>query len=271
MMINAHAEDDFSIFDISVISGKRPIGRVIDHSRNARRNFGVLCVWEGETTFYRDRRETITVSAGQVAFIPKHEKYAMKYTADGTAFVVVNFDISDPDGCAFSLFDGITVFGAEREITQRLIHTMIQFERCGFGKDFSATVRKKELAYRLFGTLYTYGRELSGGSELNSQIALGVRLLEETYLDSLPISAYAAASHVSVNTFRRTFQKCFGMSPLKYRNKLRIERAEELLFAGDMTVREAAYAVGFDNIGYFCRYYRRVTGEAPSETKKKNR
>ncbi len=270
-MINAHAEDDFCIFDISVISGKRPIGRVIDHSRNARRNFGVLCVWEGETTFYRDRQEKITVSAGQAAFIPKHEKYTMKYTADGTAFVVVNFDISDPDGCAFSLLDGITVFDSETEIAQRIIRTMIQFERCGFGKDFLATVRKKELAYHLFGMLYTYGREFSGVGELNSQIASGVRLLEETYLDNLPISAYAAASHVSVNTFRRAFQKHFGISPLKYRNKLRIERAKELLAEGDTTVGEAAYAAGFDNVGYFCRYYRREVGETPSETKNKNR
>ena len=79
---------------------------------------------------------------------------------------------------------------------------------------------------------------------------------------------YAEASHVSVNTFRNLFQKQFGMSPLKYRNYLRIERAKELLCEGSFTVAEVAYASGFENIGYFCRYYRQITGESPSETKK---
>jgi transcriptional regulator GlxA family with amidase domain len=50
---------------------------------------------------------------------------------------------------------------------------------------------------------------------------------------------------------------------------LRIERARELLSDGSLTVAEVAYASGFENIGYFCRYYRRITGEAPGDTKKR--
>ena len=93
-------------------------------------------------------------------------------------------------------------------------------------------------------------------------------MLEQTYLENLPIEKYAAVSHVSVNTFRSLFQKQFGTSPLKYRNSLRIERAKELLNEGGFTVAEVAYASGFENIGYFCRYYRRITGESPGETKR---
>ena len=95
-------------------------------------------------------------------------------------------------------------------------------------------------------------------------------MLEQTYLENLPIEKYAAESHVSVNTFRSVFQKQFGMSPLKYRNYLRIERAKELLSEGCFTVTEVAYASGFENIGYFCRYYRQLTGEAPGQTKRKH-
>ena len=35
-----------------------------------------------------------------------------------------------------------------------------------------------------------------------------------------------------------------------------------------LAVAEAAYACGFENIGYFCRYYKKITGEMPSETGK---
>lgn len=63
------------------------------------------------------------------------------------------------------------------------------------------------------------------------------------------------------------FKKHYGASPVQYRNRLRLERARELLREGGYTVFEAAYAVGFENLGYFCRYYKRVMGETPSESR----
>jgi len=60
-------------------------------------------------------------------------------------------------------------------------------------------------------------------------------------------------------------------SPVKYRNALRVERAKELLRDGSFSVAEAAYASGFENIGYFCRTYRNFMGEAPGDTKKEIR
>ena len=53
-------------------------------------------------------------------------------------------------------------------------------------------------------------------------------------------------------------------------NRERAERAKELLADGTHTVSEVAYACGFENVGYFCRYYRDTVGEAPGETRKKN-
>ena len=270
-MTSCSSGADLRVFDITVVSGERLYGRVIDHSRNARRNFGVLCVWKGETTFCRDFGGKVTVAAGQLAVISKNEKYTMKYTAPCTSFVVVNFDMHDDRGDMIALFDGISAFDVCDEATERLARTMKKFELCGAQRDPLTELRKRELAYRMLGNLYVLKAQRAVRDEGDAQILGGVRLLEETYLENLPINAYAEASHVSVNTFRRAFQKQFGLSPLKYRNRLRIDRARELLSEGDLTVREAAYAAGFDNIGYFCRYYRRETGETPSETKRKNR
>ena len=99
-----------------------------------------------------------------------------------------------------------------------------------------------------------------------SKISEGVQLLKSTYLENLPISKFSDACHLNVNTFRKLFNKQYGMSPVKYRNKLRIERARELLQDGSFTVAEVAYASGFENVGYFCRYYRSIYNETPSQT-----
>ena len=260
--------DELHILDISIISGVRPCGRTIDFTYCGRRNNGFLFVWDGEATFLDEQRKKIVVSNGELAFLPKHKKYRMEYTAPSTTFVVVNFDLCDKNNNDISLFDDI-VLVAKDDVTRRIAKIMTNFELCSISKTTETTFRRKELMYRLLGTIYAPSFSLVTRSEINEQILDGVYLLEQTYLENLPITRYAEASHVSVNTFRSAFQKEFGTSPLKYRNRLRVERAKELLSESGFTVAEAAYASGFENIGYFCRYYRQVTGESPGETKRK--
>ena len=94
----------------------------------------------------------------------------------------------------------------------------------------------------------------------------GALMLQQTYLENFPISKYAEACNISLTSFRSLFTQKYGMSPLQYRNHLRISRAVAMLQEGSCTVAEAAYASGFDNIGYFCRYYKKITGETPKTT-----
>ena len=102
------------------------------------------------------------------------------------------------------------------------------------------------------------------------QIFAGASMLQSTYLENIPITQFARASNMSISSFRDTFTKKYGISPIQYRNRLRIERAAAILKEGSCTVAEAAYASGFENIGYFCRYYKKITGETPSQTRSRS-
>ncbi|MBE6596756.1 MAG: helix-turn-helix transcriptional regulator [Ruminococcaceae bacterium] len=268
MIINNQFFDDLRISDISGSSGVRAYGRKADHSNRGRKNNGILYIWSGEARFYDAQKEKVVASNGDMVFLPKHKKYKMEYTAESTTFVLANFELQDKNNDDICLFEDITIL-AKDDMTQRIAKTMMSFELCCSLRTIEATLRKKELMYRLFGLIYNSKPYLSQRSDIDLKIFDGVRLLEQTYLENLPISRYAEACHVSVNTFRSVFQKQFGVSPLKYRNHLRIERAKELLSEGGFTVAEVAYASGFENIGYFCRYFRQITGESPSETKRK--
>ena len=261
--------DDLRIFNISVISGVRPLGRTIDHSTGGRTNSGFVYVFSGETVFYENGKGELRVCDGEIAYLPKGKKYRMRYTAPETTFVVVNFNLCDEHDEEVILFSDITLIGKDDK-TNRISKIMMAFELYGVSKTVDALLRKKELMYRLLGMIYTMRSGAFAEGDDNSLIREGVKLLELTYLENLPTTRYAEASHVSLSTFRTLFQKQFGTSPLKYRNSLRIERARELLLEGGFTVAEVAYASGFENLGYFCRSYQRLTGETPSATKKKS-
>ena len=68
---------------------------------------------------------------------------------------------------------------------------------------------------------------------------------------------------MSESGFRRLFTECTGESPIAYRNRLRLEAARTLLENGDYNVSESARAVGFENLSFFIRLYKRRFGHTP--------
>jgi transcriptional regulator GlxA family with amidase domain len=68
----------------------------------------------------------------------------------------------------------------------------------------------------------------------------------QRFTDPLPLARLATASGVSQRTLTRLFGQATGMTPLRYQQLLRVERAEHLIGHG-ATVEAAARAAGFQD------------------------
>lgn len=71
-------------------------------------------------------------------------------------------------------------------------------------------------------------------------------VIDERYADPLPLADLAAGVAVSERTLTRAFASAVGLTPLRYQQQVRLERAELLIGAGTM-VEVAARAVGFED------------------------
>lgn len=69
-------------------------------------------------------------------------------------------------------------------------------------------------------------------------------LIDSRFTDRLPLSHLAAQLDVGPRTLTRLFVQATGMTPLRYQQALRVERAEHLIGQG-ATVEAAARAAGF--------------------------
>ena len=91
------------------------------------------------------------------------------------------------------------------------------------------------------------------------------RLIDESFgRAELTVSRLASEAGVSSVYFRREFKGCFGISPIEYIKKVRIENAKALLSTAMYSVSEVATHCGFDSISYFSYEFKRITGETPS-------
>jgi AraC family transcriptional regulator len=79
----------------------------------------------------------------------------------------------------------------------------------------------------------------------------------------LPLEELAAAAYLSPFHFARLFKKATGASPHAYLAALRIERAQQLLAATDLSVTEIGSRVGYQSPSHFGKAFRQATGLTP--------
>jgi transcriptional regulator GlxA family with amidase domain len=75
----------------------------------------------------------------------------------------------------------------------------------------------------------------------------------------------AAAAGLSTRTFARRVERATGLSPVRFLQRLRVEKAVELLETTDFTVEEIARRVGYAEPTTLRRVLRRATGVRPRE------
>ena len=89
-------------------------------------------------------------------------------------------------------------------------------------------------------------------------------LIDRAYAEQLNVDALARSASVSQAHFSRSFKSAFGETPHQYLMSRRMERAMALLRAGDLSVTEVCFAVGFSSLGSFSTQFRRFVGDSPS-------
>lgn len=85
------------------------------------------------------------------------------------------------------------------------------------------------------------------------------------YAEQLDLATLADVAGMSRFHFQRLFTATYGLSPAAYLSQRRVERAQDLLRATNLTVTEVCHAVGFSSLGSFSSRFRALVGETPSE------
>ncbi|WP_454198535.1 helix-turn-helix transcriptional regulator [Nocardia sp. Marseille-Q1738] len=90
-------------------------------------------------------------------------------------------------------------------------------------------------------------------------------LADRNYADPLNLDELAATAGVSKYHFLRAFAAVYGLTPAAYLAQRRIERAQDLLRATNLTVTEVCMMVGYSSLGSFSSKFRQLVGVTPSQ------
>lgn len=89
--------------------------------------------------------------------------------------------------------------------------------------------------------------------------------MEANYDKPLKVEDYAHLTGRSISSFRRDFKQLHGMPPQQWLQHKRLAKAEQLLRTQQLSVAALAQAIGYDNVSYFIRTFRKRYGLSPKQ------
>lgn len=250
-------EPNFRVGNIDVQSVSRP--KNYKHFfPNGREKHGFIYVAEGSMTdFFQDGSESaLSVSKGDLLFIPKGSVYVGTYTADKTKIKLVQFDLIHGE------LPGYLSVPLKIELPRasELIDAFFQ----------AAEARVSRHPFYYLSCLYELLWQID---ECCASLPKKYKKLQPALIDIIEywnenrkISYYADLCDVSEATFRRLFREYMGLSAIDYRNNIRLENAKNKLQSGEYNVSEAAYESGFSNLSFFSRLYKKKYGRTPKKS-----
>jgi transcriptional regulator GlxA family with amidase domain len=101
-------------------------------------------------------------------------------------------------------------------------------------------------------------------SALHARLCAARSMLATDTDNPAPIAEIAEQLCLSTGEFIRHFKAVFGETPHQWRNRMRLERARDLLISEKYSVTDVCMEVGFSSLGSFSTLFKRHFGESPS-------
>lgn len=110
-----------------------------------------------------------------------------------------------------------------------------------------------------------YAGEAPAVSHDDLPVRKAQQILFRSFRDDVPVDDLATRVGMSPRNFARRFKAATGDTPLGYLHRLRINAAKHFLESDAVSIQEVSVAVGYDDVTFFRRLFKRYTGVPPRE------
>lgn len=227
---------------------------------NERSNSALIYVVRGGIRFNFNKSEFIARER-DVVYLPENCSYIYKASKEISA-IQIDFNIIDREKKANLLFSEhpiLALIDTGEEIQESFSLILKSFA----SPSLSAKIKRTGEFFKILSIIED--------SEINDdsimRLAPALYRLREGYCEKVYIKELSDLCGMSQATLRRLFKETFGMSPITYKNNLRIKMACSLIVSGAYGISEISEILGFEDIYAFSHAFKKATGVTPSKYK----
>ncbi|WP_336784989.1 AraC family transcriptional regulator [Paenibacillus sp. MMO-177] len=214
----------------------------------------------------------LTPSPGDLCLLPAHTRQSYATLKNRQPFHKYWCHFSAAIG-PFDLFQWIgvplSVPVADREEMAELFKLLGSLHA---NKNFIAKLREKSIMLEIISRYLEHVpiNILQHRSEDMKRLQI-IQAYIDSHMDgNLKVEDMAKAAHLHPNYFIAYFKKHFGLSPLKYVSMKRVDKAKILLSTTSHSVKDIALQTGFKETNHFAKFFRKETGQSPTEYRQFN-
>ena len=232
-----------------------------------RRNTLLYCHLKGIRRYYQNDVCVLTVHPNDVVIAPVSCSYSSKADSDDVgnhSGHCVEFCLRDSMGIDLLLGDKPYVVAQDRNgyYSERMDNIQRLMLQGGLGR-LSA---KAELYQLLHAIALEQQAQLAEPGK--KALLPAIHYMESHLNESASIDKLAEICFMSRSTFYRRFQTEYGMPPIAWHLKMRLEKSADLLRSGNMTVEQVSETMGFYDAAYFSRAFFRQMGRHAGELRR---
>ena len=105
----------------------------------------------------------------------------------------------------------------------------------------------------------------------NRECAEIKRYLDTNYREDISLDLLAELAHLNKYYLAHTFQREYGISPITYLNRRRIEESKHMLGNTSYSLAQISELMGFSSPSYFSQCFRKAEGMTPNEYRRQTR
>lgn len=215
---------------------------------------------KGTMVFDKGTEKELRVPSGNMIYLPNDITYNSQWLpGDDGEYISVNFRL---DEIYVSLPNKICVVA--KDDNGYYIHLLLEMLDAWNKGAIGYKIKTLSSIYNLMYCIENDNMRIKT-KEKHRTIYKGIIYLENNYINDVSVKDLSDMCNTSESNFRRLFKKYKNMSPITYRNYLRIKKSCELLRSGECSIAEAAAAVGINDLCYYYKLYAKFMNGTPKE------
>lgn len=220
-----------------------------------RRRYGLLYLTDHPAMFALPDGNVLHGKPGDLIMLSKGAHYCLTFSVPEGAVthpLLINFNLRNEQGAEVELTPKVAHLCRDDGSLLPIFNETAQLYKSAYPAKLKAKV------YELLGNIFP--------THDTDQCCIGY--INRHYTRNFSVPELAKRCTLSETAYRKRFKQLTGLSPIRYINRLKIEKACQMLDSGDIHPEDICNFLNFYSLPYFYKVFKDITGLTPNQYRK---
>ena len=226
---------------------------------------GFIYILSGSGGYSDAKNGEIKISEGSLLILEKDNKYNIWASGENFSYITTMFHVIPHNAFSKMKLPVHINFSKNSDITEKFEKLLKVWEN----RSQFFVLETRTMLNEIMLHIFHYCASAEFDNSVNTRISEAISYINKNCTNKISIRFLAQKCMMSDSYFRKVFTRQVGMSPITYKEYVRIDKAKSLLASELFNITEVAEKLGYCDIYYFSKEFKKYAGVSPLKYRKK--